>query len=223
MTVSSSITQEDLMLLQDPLFCALKLEVKNGTRMDYSVRSDRALMVGTRLYVHDDKALKREILEEAHCSAFGMHPDIKAEWKKPSELLQPLPIPEWEYKHITMDFVFKLPRTLNKHDGIWVERMIQTLEDMPRACALQFRGDWDEKLPLMEFAYNNSCQTSIEMSPFDALYGKQCRTPLYEDEVGVVRFGKQGKLSPHNIGPYQIVERVGLVAYRPALPLNLSW
>ncbi|KAI5318069.1 hypothetical protein L3X38_037777 [Prunus dulcis] len=54
---------------------------------------------------------------------------------------------------------------------------------MLRACALQFRGDWDEKLPLMEFAYNDSCQTSIEMSPIDALHGKQCRTPLYEDEV----------------------------------------
>lgn len=55
---------------------------------------------------------------------------------------------------------------------------------MLRACALQFRGDWDEKLLLMEFAYNNSYQASIEMSPFDALYGKQCRTPLYWDEVG---------------------------------------
>ncbi|KAI5351729.1 hypothetical protein L3X38_004620 [Prunus dulcis] len=51
------------------------------------------------------------------------------------------------------------------------ERKIQTLEGMLRACALQFRGDWDEKLPLMEFASNDSCQTSIEMSPFDALYG----------------------------------------------------
>ncbi|BBN70471.1 hypothetical protein Prudu_1483S000300 [Prunus dulcis] len=120
---------------QDPLFCALRLEVKNGTRTDYSMRSDRALM------------------------------QVKAERQKPSGLLQPLPIPEWEYEHITMDFVFKLPRTLNKHDGIWTdgqsERTIQTLEDMLRACALQFRGDWDEKLPLMEFAYNNSCQTSI--------------------------------------------------------------
>ncbi|KAI5328616.1 hypothetical protein L3X38_028013 [Prunus dulcis] len=64
------------------------------------------------------------------------------------------------------------------------ERTIQTLEDMLRACVLQFRGDWDEKLPLMELAYNNNYQASIGMSPFDALYGRQCKTPLYWDEVG---------------------------------------
>ncbi|CAL2239492.1 unnamed protein product [Prunus armeniaca] len=62
--------------------------------------------------------------------------------------------------------------------------MIQTLEDMLGACALQFQGDWDDKLPLMEFAYNNSYQSSIGMSPYDALYGRQCRTPIYWDEVG---------------------------------------
>ena len=64
------------------------------------------------------------------------------------------------------------------------ERTIPTLEDMLGACALQFRGNWDEKLPLIEFAYNNSYQASIGMSPFDALYGRQCRTPLYWDKVG---------------------------------------
>ncbi|KAI5323095.1 hypothetical protein L3X38_032167 [Prunus dulcis] len=102
------------------------------------------------------------------------------------------------------------------------ERTIQTLEGMLRACTLQFRGDWDEKLPLMKFAYNDSCQTSIEMSPIDALYGKQYRTPLYEDEMGVVRFGKRGKLSPRYIGPYEIIERTGPVVYRLALPADLS-
>jgi hypothetical protein len=55
---------------------------------------------------------------------------------------------------------------------------------MLRACALQFRGDWDDKLPLMEFAYNNSYHSSIGMSPYEALYGRQCRTPLIWDEVG---------------------------------------
>ncbi|XP_020424466.1 uncharacterized protein LOC109950320 [Prunus persica] len=60
--------------MHDPLICTLRLEVENGTRIDYSVRKDRSLMVGTRLYVPGDEALKREILEEAHCSAFAMHP-----------------------------------------------------------------------------------------------------------------------------------------------------
>ncbi|CAL9022496.1 unnamed protein product, partial [Prunus brigantina] len=59
---------------QDPLICTLRLEVENGDRTDYSVRNDGALMVGTRLYVPNDQALKREILEEAHSSAFAMHP-----------------------------------------------------------------------------------------------------------------------------------------------------
>ncbi|CAL9024931.1 unnamed protein product, partial [Prunus brigantina] len=60
--------------LRDPLVCTLRLEVENGDRTDYSVRNDGALMVGTRLYVPNDQALKREILEEAHSSAFAMHP-----------------------------------------------------------------------------------------------------------------------------------------------------
>ncbi|KAI5335598.1 hypothetical protein L3X38_025731 [Prunus dulcis] len=57
---------------QGALLATLYLE--NGTRTDYSMRNDRALMVGTRLHVHDDEALKREILEEACCSTFAMHP-----------------------------------------------------------------------------------------------------------------------------------------------------
>ncbi|CAL2277821.1 unnamed protein product [Prunus armeniaca] len=59
--------------MQDPLIFTLRLEVENGMITDYSVWKDRALMVGTRLYVPRDKALKREILDKAHCSTFAMH------------------------------------------------------------------------------------------------------------------------------------------------------
>ena len=64
------------------------------------------------------------------------------------------------------------------------ERTIQTLEDMLRACVLDFQGKWEEQLHLVEFAYNNSFQQSIQMAPFEALYGRACRTPLCWDEVG---------------------------------------
>ena len=64
------------------------------------------------------------------------------------------------------------------------ERTIQTLEDMLRACVIEFKGSWDTHLSLMEFAYNNSYQSSIGMAPFEALYGRKCRTLVCWDEVG---------------------------------------
>ena len=152
---------------------------------------------------------------------------------------------------------------------------------MLRACVLDHKGSWEEHLPLVEFAYNNSYQASIQMAPYEALYGRPCRSPLCWTEVGessitgpdlirdtfekvsliqqllltaqsqqksyadvrrrplefevgdhvflkvmpkrgVVRFGKRGKLSPRFIGPFEILERVGTVAYRLALPPSMS-
>ena len=161
------------------------------------------------------------------------------------------------------------------------EKTIQTLEDMLRACMIEFKGSWDTHLSLMEFTYNNSYQSSIGMAPFEALYGRKCRTPVCWDEVGerrligpelvkltldkiqivrdrlkiardrqksyedkcrrdlqfkvgdrvflkfspwkgVLRFGRRGKLRPRYIGPYEIIARVGTVAYRLDLPPELS-
>ena len=64
------------------------------------------------------------------------------------------------------------------------ERTIQTLEDMLRAGTLDFGGKWDRHLPLVEFAYNNSYQATIGMPPYEALYGRKCRSPLHWDEIG---------------------------------------
>ena len=161
------------------------------------------------------------------------------------------------------------------------ERVIQIMEDMLRSCVIDYEGSWDRHIPLVEFVYNKSFKSSIGMAPYEALYGRKCRTPLcwtdlsenkvigpdliqeieekvkiireilkvsndrqksYADmkikdisyEIGekvflklspwkkVMRFGKKGKLSPRFIGPYEVIEKVGPVAYKLALPLELE-
>ena len=161
------------------------------------------------------------------------------------------------------------------------ERTIQTLEDLLRACALDFGGSWDMHLHLIKFFYNNSYHSSIQMAPFEALYGRKCRSPVYWDEVGerkllgpqliqkdadniriirqrlltaqsrqksyadrrrrdlefeigehvflkvsptkgVMRFGQRGKLAPRFIGPFEILQKVGPVAYKLAFPPTLA-
>ncbi|GKA32877.1 reverse transcriptase domain-containing protein [Tanacetum coccineum] len=161
------------------------------------------------------------------------------------------------------------------------ERTIQTLEDMLRACVIDFGGSWDVHLPLAEFSYNNSYHSSIRCAPFEALYGRKCRSPVLWAEIresrligpelvqettdkvvlikeklkaardrqksyadnrrkplefevgdqvllkvspwkGVIRFGKKGKLAPRYVGPFEILEKIGPVAYRLRLPEELS-
>ncbi|XP_073005666.1 uncharacterized protein [Typha latifolia] len=102
---------------------------------------------------------------------------------------------------------------------------------MLRASVADFGHSWDRHLPLIEFAYNNSYHSSIGMPPYEALYGRRCWTPISWDEVGErkiesseliqeiidkvrkkgdVQFGRKGKLSPRYIGPYEILERIGI-------------
>nr|GEX04549.1 hypothetical protein [Tanacetum cinerariifolium] len=106
---------------------------------------------------------------------------------------------------------------------------IQTLKDMLRACAIDFGKGWVNHLPLVEFAYNNSYHASIKVAPFEALYGRKCRSPKsyadlrrkpmefqVEDKVmlkvspwkGVVCFGKRGKLNPRYVGPFKVLEEI---------------
>ncbi|GJX56785.1 putative reverse transcriptase domain-containing protein [Tanacetum coccineum] len=64
------------------------------------------------------------------------------------------------------------------------ERTIQTLEDMLRACVIDFASSWDHHLPLVEFSYNDSYHASIKAAPYEALYGRKCRSPVCWSEVG---------------------------------------
>ncbi|XP_060177866.1 uncharacterized protein LOC132607804 [Lycium barbarum] len=119
------------------------------------------------------------------------------------------------------------------------ERTIQTLEDMLRACVLDFQGSCDDHLPLIEFSYNYSYHASIKMASYEALYGRKCRSPagwfkvgeenlfgpdlVYQAiEKGVMWFGMKGKLSPRYIEHYRIVRKVGQVAYEFELPSELQ-
>nr|GFD15530.1 putative reverse transcriptase domain-containing protein [Tanacetum cinerariifolium] len=67
------------------------------------------------------------------------------------------------------------------------EKTIQTLEDMLRACVIDFRNGWERQLPLVEFSYNNSYHASIKAAPFEALYGRKCISPVCWAEVGDVQ------------------------------------
>jgi hypothetical protein len=152
---------------------------------------------------------------------------------------------------------------------------------MLRACIIHYGMNWDKCLALAEFSYNNTYQSSLQMAPFEALYGQKCQTPLRlfeigerqifgpdlvteaENEVkiiqanlkvaqsrqknyadqrrkqsqfqvgdyvylrvsptkGVQRFGLKGKLAPRYIGPFEITEACGPVAYKLRLPTQLA-
>nr|GEV07368.1 putative reverse transcriptase domain-containing protein [Tanacetum cinerariifolium] len=93
-------------------------------------------------------------------------------------------------------------------------RTIQTLEDMLRACVMDFGGSWDTHLPLVEFSYYNSYHSSNKCAPFEALYGRNCRS------LGI--WTEKGKLAPQYVGPFEIVKCIGKVAFRLKLPRELS-
>ncbi|GJY50499.1 putative reverse transcriptase domain-containing protein [Tanacetum coccineum] len=107
-----------------------------------------------------------------------------------------------------------------------MQEALGTRLDMSTAYHPQTDGQrsWDVHLPLVEFLYNNSYHSSVRCASFEALYGRKCRLLIMLAEVGegVVCFGKKGKLAPRFVGPFEIIEKVGPVAYRLDLPEELN-
>ncbi|GJR07740.1 ty3-gypsy retrotransposon protein [Tanacetum coccineum] len=101
------------------------------------------------------------------------------------------------------------------------EGPFQTLEDMLRACALEWTGSWDEYLCLVEFAYNNSWHASIKATPFELLYGRKCRAPICWDEVGERLIGSLSVLFEE---PESILDRQERVMRNKVIPfVKILW
>ncbi|GJU12150.1 putative reverse transcriptase domain-containing protein [Tanacetum coccineum] len=112
---------------------------------------------------------------------------VKAEHQRPSGLLQQLEIPEWKWEGIAMDFMTKLPRTSSKI--VFEMRSIPSMVVLitiksDRDSPFNVRGSWDVYLLLVEFSYNNSYHSSVRCAPFEALYGRKCRSPILWSETG---------------------------------------
>jgi hypothetical protein len=90
----------------------------------------------------------------------------------------------WEKLHESMDTKLNFSSAYHPQTDGQTERVNQILEVMLRACALKDNQSWDKCLSYVEFSYNNSYQESIKMSPFEFLYGRKCRTPLFWNEPG---------------------------------------
>ena len=93
----------------------------------------------------------------------------------------------WESFHRQFGTKVTLSTAFHPQTDGQSERTIQTLEDMLRACVMDFKGSWADYLTLVEFSYNNSYQASIGMAPFEALYGRKCRSPICWNDIGEKR------------------------------------
>ena len=82
----------------------------------------------------------------------------------------------WKELQLALGTRLNFSTTFHPQTDGQFKRVIQVLEDMLRGCMLDFPKSWDRYIPLMEFSYNNSYQSSIGMTPYEVLYGRKCRT-----------------------------------------------
>ncbi|XP_073061845.1 uncharacterized protein [Primulina eburnea] len=162
---------------------------------------------------------------------------VKIEHQRPAGTLKSLPIPQWKWEHITMDFVTGLPRTSKGYNSIWliVDRLTKSAHFLP--VKMTFTMNQYAEAYVAEIVRLHGIPVSIDRMKTaqtrQKSYADNRRRPL-EFEVGdhvfvkiaplkgIMRFGRKGKLSPRFIGPFEILDRIGERAYRIALPPDLD-
>ncbi|WVZ70358.1 LOW QUALITY PROTEIN: hypothetical protein U9M48_019033 [Paspalum notatum var. saurae] len=181
-------------------------EINEKKKACFKLDEEGVLWFKNCLVVPKDMELRKKILDEAHTSMYTMHPGTNKMYQDLKQKFWWTRLPRTQKGYdsiwVIIDRLTKsahfIPEQLQAALGTklirssayhpqtsgQVERVNQILEDMLRACALTYSTKWDECLPLAEFAYNNSYQKSWEMAPFEALYGRRCRTPINLSELG---------------------------------------
>nr|GEV78264.1 putative reverse transcriptase domain-containing protein [Tanacetum cinerariifolium] len=180
-------------------------------KLIFEFRPDETHCFGNCVWLPRYDGLRNFIMHESHKSKYSIHPGsdkmyqdlkplywwpnmkadiatyvskcltyakVKAEHQNSSGLLQQHEITEALETNLDMSTAYH-PQT----DG-QSERTIQTMEDMLCSYVIDFRSSWDHHLPLVEFSYNNSYHASIKAAPYEALYGRKCRSPVCWSEVG---------------------------------------
>ncbi|XP_076949132.1 uncharacterized protein LOC143621661 [Bidens hawaiensis] len=179
MTMHTSLTTQIRNAQQEALKAKnLKGETLRGMVKQLEPKTDETLYFTNRIWVPYTGGLRELVLDEANKSRYSIHPRADKMYKDLKELY-------W-WPNIKGDIATYVDISTAYHpqtDG-QIKRTIQTLEDMLRACVMDFGGNWDTHLPLIEFSYNNSYHTSIKAAPFEALYGRKCRLPVCWAEIG---------------------------------------
>ena len=145
--------------------------IRDGDETEFSVKESGSLYLPNKLCVPNDKEIKKKLLFEAHNTVFTMHPggnkmcqdlkqhywwkgmkrdvskfltcqQVKAEHQVPTGLLNPLPIPQWKWDNITMDFVSGFPLTQQKHDSVWV--IVDRLTKSPHFIPVRINYSMDQ-------------------------------------------------------------------------------
>nr|GEY11114.1 putative reverse transcriptase domain-containing protein [Tanacetum cinerariifolium] len=163
----------------------------------FEIRSNGIRCFKGRVWLPLFEGIRDMIMHESHKSKYFIHlgsdkmyQDLKKLYWWPNMKADIATFRQSVYIKILGDITKALGTQLNLSTAYHPEtdsqskRTIQMLEDMLRACVIDFGNSWDRHLPLVEFSYNNSYHASIKVAPFEALYGRKCRSPVCWSEVG---------------------------------------